>query len=150
MGWREDRAERVRKIRQAKNRARTINEEATAQAEARWRAGYLIPARITQVLDMRGLYGPEVDEACGVEEPTVDQWEAGEVYPTWEQVLALSALTGHGPIWFTDAIPYHHIERMFICDRTKRSGSGLVVSDPPILRFSREALAAHRERLAAE
>lgn len=53
-----------------------------------------VPQRITTALDVMGLYGPEVDRACGVEEPTVDLWETGELVPTRGQVEALSALTG--------------------------------------------------------
>lgn len=70
--------------------------------------------RITLALDARGLDGPEVDAACGVEEPTVDKWETGELTPTPEQVAALAALTGmpveffyvnEDPQWsFTSAI----------------------------------------------
>jgi hypothetical protein len=52
------------------------------------------PQRITAALDMAGLYGPEVDYACGVKEPTVDLWESGELVPTREQIASLSMLTG--------------------------------------------------------
>lgn len=52
------------------------------------------PTRITMALDFRGLYGPEVDHALGVEEPTVDLWEAGLIVPTREQVHRLAGLTG--------------------------------------------------------
>jgi transcriptional regulator with XRE-family HTH domain len=51
------------------------------------------PERITAALDIRGLYGPEVDEALGGEEPMVDEWESGERVPTKEQVRALARLT---------------------------------------------------------
>ncbi len=53
-----------------------------------------VPQRITTALDVMGLYGPEVDRACGVEEPMVDLWGEGKVVPTREQVEALSVLTG--------------------------------------------------------
>jgi hypothetical protein len=62
-----------------------------------WRAGELKPYLITQALDAMGLYGPEVDEACGAKEPDVDLWEAGKLYPTWEQLLLLCKLTGKTP-----------------------------------------------------
>lgn len=52
------------------------------------------PERITAALDMQGLYGPEVDEALGGQEPMVDEWESGERIPTKEQVHALARLTG--------------------------------------------------------
>jgi hypothetical protein len=57
------------------------------------------PARITLALDSRALDGPEVDRACLAEEPSVDQWEAGEAAPSWEQLLALGDLTGY-PVEF--------------------------------------------------
>lgn len=52
------------------------------------------PERITTALDAAGLWGPEVDRACGVEEPAVDLWETGELVPTREQVEALAELCG--------------------------------------------------------
>jgi hypothetical protein len=58
------------------------------------------PARITTALDAAGLWGPEVDRACGVEEPTVDLWESGELVPTREQVEALAELCGVTPVMF--------------------------------------------------
>lgn len=63
------------------------------QAYRDWAAGQVIPYRITMALDQLELYGPEVDTACGVEEPAVDMWEAGTLYPTWEQLCALATLT---------------------------------------------------------
>ncbi len=53
-----------------------------------------VPYRITQALDVRGLYGPSVDVALGVEEPTVDLWESGELVPTKAQIKRLALLTG--------------------------------------------------------
>ena len=44
-------------------------------------------------LDLRELYGPEVDEALGGEEPMVDEWESGVRVPSFEQVQALAKLT---------------------------------------------------------
>lgn len=61
-------------------------------AYRRWRAGGFCPDAATVWLNARGLFGPEVDWACGVEEPVVDLWEAGELYPTWDQILALAKL----------------------------------------------------------
>lgn len=67
-------------------------------AYAAWRHGDIAPWRITLALNARGLYGPEVDRACGVEEPAVDEWEAGRAYPTFDQLLALATLTEY-PVW---------------------------------------------------
>jgi hypothetical protein len=63
------------------------------QAYDGWQAGRIRPYLITYALDRHGLYGPEVDEACGTAEPAVDEWEAGVRYPTWPQFKALAALT---------------------------------------------------------
>jgi hypothetical protein len=52
------------------------------------------PERITAALNLMNLYGPEVDEACGVKEPAVDLWEAGLLVPTREQIHRLALLTG--------------------------------------------------------
>lgn len=62
-----------------------------------WRAGELQPYLITTALDAMNLFGPEVDRACGAEEPDVDLWEAGKLYPTWRQVQLLAKLTGNTP-----------------------------------------------------
>ena len=52
------------------------------------------PERITMALNIRDLYGPEVDRALGGEEPMVDEWEAGVRVPDVTQVEALAKLTG--------------------------------------------------------
>jgi hypothetical protein len=72
-----------------------------AEAKRRWERGLAVPARITLALDMLKLDGPEVDEACGVQEPTVDRWEQGLIYPTWEQLCRLAVLTGFAVAFFT-------------------------------------------------
>lgn len=86
----------------APRRARSYAAAAQNQAAYRdWEAGLISPYLITTALDMCALHGPAGDEACGVEEPTVDQWESGLVYPTWEQLCALAALTGFAPAFFS-------------------------------------------------
>lgn len=67
-----------------------------------WAAGEVVPARITIALDSHGLDGPEVDEQCGAHEPDVDMWEAGLLYPTWDQLRLLAELTGCTPGFFMD------------------------------------------------
>jgi hypothetical protein len=112
-------------------RAATRNQDAAAKArrleEAHrdWKAGKVVPARITTALDLRSLYGPEVDIACGTVEPAVDEWEAGTRYPTWEQLLALAELTGMSPAYFTRPGPDVDTV-MFICARGSRGGSRVV------------------------
>jgi transcriptional regulator with XRE-family HTH domain len=64
------------------------------------RNGPPTPQRITTALDICGLYGPEVDEALGGEEPMVDEWETGQRIPTKEQVQALAVLTGYPVDYF--------------------------------------------------
>ena len=72
---------------------------------ARWQTGVLRPTAITLAFDAQAgggraalfsaspFVGDWVDEACGAQEPAVDRWEQGLLYPTWEQVCRLSALT---------------------------------------------------------
>lgn len=70
-----------------------------AAAERRDPAAYYAgktptPERITTALDIREMYGPEVDQALGGEEPMVDEWESGERVPTFEQMQRLAVMTG--------------------------------------------------------
>lgn len=85
---------------QQRERARYDREQATQEAKRRWEAGLVVPHYITVALDIQGLYGPEVDEACGAAEPDVDRWEAGELYPSWSQLCALAELTGYPVAFF--------------------------------------------------
>lgn len=77
------------------------------------------PKRITMALDFRSLYGPEVDEACGGREPMVDEWEAGRLAPTPEQLARLAELTGFTPEWFRKPDP-EPITQAIICWGDKR------------------------------
>lgn len=79
-----------------------------AEAKHRWECGQAVPARITLALDILKLDGPDVDEACGVQEPTVDRWEQGRAYPTWEQLCRLAVLTGFAVAFFTE--PAEHLD----------------------------------------
>lgn len=67
------------------------------RAYEQWITGALAPYRITRALDAAELYGPEVDIACGAQEPACGDWEAGTRYPSFEQLLALAALTHQSP-----------------------------------------------------
>lgn len=93
----------------------------TAQQFERERSPTPVPARIKIALDLRELYGPEVDLACGVDEAAahatpsaVDLWETGDLVPTDEQVKLLAELTGFPERYF-----YLRIEpgtrRSFMC-----------------------------------
>lgn len=94
-------AERDRRAVQARLAAQAAERGWQEQARTRWEAGLVIPDRITAALDLCELYGPEVDRACGVQEPAVDLWEAGRLYPSLDQLAALARLTGFRPVWFT-------------------------------------------------
>lgn len=83
-----------------RNKDRIVREADDAAAYKLWRAGMVKPYLITMALDAKGLEGPEVDVACGASEPDVDLWEAGELYPTWEQLQLLAALTGNTARFF--------------------------------------------------
>lgn len=74
------------------------------------------PSRITTALDTRGLYGPEVDVACGTVEPAVDRWEDPDdpLLPTEAQVRLLADLTGF-PVPFFYARDTAVVGPMVIC-----------------------------------
>ena len=81
-----------------------------AAAERRDPAAYYAgqvptPERITMALNFRDLYGPEVDQALGGEEPMVDEWESGARTPSLEQVQALAEMTGFTVRWFYEPAP---------------------------------------------
>ncbi len=82
-------------------------------------AGAPNPSRITAVLDLCGLYGPEVDESLGVADAfdtVVDAWEAGTLVPTLDDMRRLATLTGCDPSWFYgDDMPT--MGPTFICRR---------------------------------
>lgn len=102
-GVRRDPQERERRARrwadQLARRPPEVDER--RRAYTRWRDGLVVPHLITLVLDRAGLDGPDVDALCGAREPEVDQWEAGERYPTWDQLCALAKLTRVTPSFFT-------------------------------------------------
>jgi hypothetical protein len=98
-------ADEIRAKRQRAGNNRLVREQADDHAYRRWRAGGVVPAAITLALDAAGLYGPEVDRACLVDEPGVDLWEVGKLYPTWRQLCALADLTGNTPSFFVASWP---------------------------------------------
>lgn len=102
-----------------------------------WKAGRIRPYLITHALNRRGLYGPEVDEACGTEEPAVDEWEAGARYPTWPQFKALAALTMYPLGFFTrnaNLIPFEATSLRF------HLKPGQKPPPEPVLCFEPEAI----------
>lgn len=90
-------ADRNRAVVAHRNRRKADVEAREARDYQLWAAGLLKPWRITVALDSRNLFGPAVDTACGAREPDVDLWEAGKLYPTWEQTKLLAELVGTTP-----------------------------------------------------
>jgi hypothetical protein len=123
--------------RDARNRAernqsaarRTADDE---HAHRAWAEGRVVPHSITIALDSRSLYGPEVDEACGAKEPDVDRWEAGDLYPTWEQLRKLAELCGVTPRFFTTS--HRWIDPRETTLRFHLP-AGTDLPDPPVLFF---------------
>lgn len=137
--------------------ARQQREQATQRAYQEWRAGKVVPHRITTALDLRSLYGPRVDEACGVEEPAVDEWEEGVRYPTWEQLLALAELTGYPVAFFVPPVTGSPMKSdLGFHDGGGQRGrwreGGLVYEPEPrrVLTFAPEAIAATLGRPVVE
>jgi hypothetical protein len=93
-------AERDRSNAAGREAHKVARAESDRVAHEKWRMGLVVPAHITYALDINNLYGPEVDIACGAREPDVDLWEAGKLYPRWDQILLLSKLTETQPIRF--------------------------------------------------
>lgn len=127
-----------------RGRADLMAELAAARVRAdtrrAWETGLIVPWRITHALDARGLEGPGVDHACGVEEPTVDQWEAGIVYPTWAQLQALATLTDFPIGWFGLAGAPIPIERTSLWFHMTARERARFVAEPAVLHFQRTAV----------
>lgn len=115
------------------------------QARQKWLMGLVVPAHITMALDGADLHGQQVDWACGVQEPAVDNWEAGRLYPTWEQILRLAELTGRRPSYFM--APVHDITSLY--DTSMRFHLSFAERHPmpalPVHRFTYEALRQARK-----
>jgi hypothetical protein len=110
-----------------------------------WAAGLLSPDRITLALDAKGLEGPEVDAQCLAQEPEVDQWEAGTLYPSWEQTKALAELCGVTPRFlmnrFNDPLGTGvDVRAIRSAKTTLRFHAKLPDEPPPIERFTEDAI----------
>lgn len=115
---------------------RPENDRRLADARRAWEAGLVRPYLLSLWMNHRGVEGPEVDAACGVPEPTVDLWEEGRVYPTWDQLLALATFC-ELPVWrFTEDVD---TTRTFLCARSNRAP---VLEPERIRAFDPLALAA--------
>jgi hypothetical protein len=137
----QEREARVARLRAKAAPTRAARARADEEAYALWRGGHLEPWRISMALDSKGLEGPEVDIACGAQEPEVDLWEAGELYPTWEQVVALAELTGLTPKFLLFQTKHHEFNTSlrFHMPGYKR--------EPPVLSFTPKAIREHADRL---
>lgn len=133
---------RFREVRAERGRARLARLADDREAYRRWRAGLVCPHRITMALDMHDLHGPDVDIACKAAEPEVDQWEAGERYPSWAQLVALAELTGMTARWFTvndfETIPIWRTSLWFHMSAAERKAHEK--APPPIMRYPRAVL----------
>jgi hypothetical protein len=74
--------------------AKLVAERDEREGRDAWARGLIRPWAITLALNARGLYGPQVDEACGTVEPAVD---------TWDELKALAELTLYPIAFFTTA-----------------------------------------------
>lgn len=129
---------RARAATARRNQATARREADDAIAYRLWQAGELRPYRITRALDAKALYGPEVDAACGANEPDVDLWEAGKLYPTWEQVILLAKLTGVTPRFLCTPDPHQlRVEDTSLRFHGYRDGD-----EPLVVTFLPEAVAA--------
>jgi hypothetical protein len=66
-------------------------------------------------------------------------WEAGELYPTWEQLIALARLTESPLRFFYE--PCTQIERGFICGRGPGGGCRTIPQPTGSTRYTREIVA---------
>jgi hypothetical protein len=130
-------ATRSREAAQRRGKAQLARDADNAIAYKLWRAGELRPYRITMALNARGLYGPDVDVECGASEPDVDLWEAGKLYPTWEQVLLLAKLTGVTPRLLCTRGP-----DLRISDTSLRFHGFRDDPEPPVTSYPPEVVAA--------
>ncbi|MDH6284340.1 hypothetical protein [Prescottella agglutinans] len=116
-----------------------VAQEAEREAYEGWRLGLVAPWRITAALNLGDHYGPEVDVACGTEEPAVDQWEAGTRYPTFEQLKLLAELTGRRVDWFVQTEKPLDVRSTSLWGHlTKRERERW---KPPLLTFTSAAVA---------
>lgn len=136
---------RTREAAQRRGRAKLTRDADDAIAYKLWRAGELRPYRLTTALNAANLYGPEVDEACGASEPDVDLWEAGKLYPTWEQVQLLAKLTGVTPRLLCSGG-----DQLRVSDTSLRFHGFRDADEPPVTSYPPDVVAATVGLSAAE
>lgn len=71
-----------------------------ATAYHSWRNGELVPGRLALARAYCDLPQQSIANVCGTDVETVDLWEQGVEYPTWDEFLDLMAITGLNPAFF--------------------------------------------------
>lgn len=88
-------------IEAARERVRAVDPDQVAVdypgAFQGWQNGSLRPWQLTIAFNRHGFFGDWVDIAVGVTEPEVEAWEKGIIYPTWDQLTRVAALTDTNP-----------------------------------------------------
>lgn len=126
--------QRAQQRRARRNQGQAFWDQALPEARVAWSSGWVRPWLITMWLDYAGQQGPEVDRALGVPDPTVDRWEAGTQYPTWDQLVALARLCGVHPLKLTREEP-GDADRVHLCPPPHNTA-------PTITTYTPAALAA--------
>lgn len=78
------------------------------------------------------LAGPEVDEALGVTEPTVDRWEGGRIVPSLVDVARVARLTGRPLAWFYEPLMPAGTSAIVCVRGGKGRGCYVVNGGPPV------------------
>lgn len=123
------------------NRAASLQREEREGDRAEhqaWKEGRVRPFVITNALDARQLDGPLVDAACGTCEPAVDMWEAGQLYPTWDELKALADFTDY-PVAFFTTVEHWPLRAQ---DTSLRFHVPCPPEPPPVLCFEIAAIEA--------
>ena len=113
-----------------------------AEGKPLWAGGKLIPAAISMRIEMHLIShpehdGPAFDPLVLAAEPEVDHWEAGILYPTWEQTVALCELTGTIVNGLCDApLPIRSTSLWLHMTQGERDSWV-----PPVMSFTQQALA---------
>lgn len=71
-----------------------------AAAYRSWRNGEVVPGRIALARAYCYLPQQSIANVCGTDIETVDLWEQGVEYPTWDELIDLMAITGLNSTFF--------------------------------------------------
>lgn len=137
-----ERGRRVRAAVAARNHREQRDRADEAIAYRLWREGMLSPYQITLMLDSRGFHGAWVDESCNAEEPEVDLWEAGKLYPRWDQVQALAELCKVQLLFLLQERQRLHWLETSIRFHVPHAEVLAAAAEPPIWRYPADVVAA--------